>query len=76
MRSRDEYLGIYLNDHAAGAMSGVALARRISATNAGTPQAEITADLAEQIADIATHCSASWRGEIRAPPIIGTTYIA
>jgi hypothetical protein len=51
MRARDEYLRIYLNDHAAGAMSGVGLASRIAATHARTSKAAVTADLLDQIRD-------------------------
>ena len=35
--ARKRYLGIYLNDHLAGAIGGLALARRASKNNAGTP---------------------------------------
>jgi hypothetical protein len=45
----DRYLAIYLNDHLAGSVVGVEMARRTKASNAGT---EIGAVLAEVCAEI------------------------
>lgn len=45
-----DLLGIYLNDHLAGATGGVALARRLRASNAGEP--EFGPSLAEICAEV------------------------
>ncbi|MBB5158541.1 hypothetical protein [Saccharopolyspora phatthalungensis] len=44
-------LGVYLNDHLAGATAGVALARRIAKANRGSASGPPTARLAGQIAE-------------------------
>ncbi|MCX5152148.1 hypothetical protein OHB36_36375 [Streptomyces sp. NBC_00320] len=44
-------LAIYLNDHLAGANSGVCLIRRMARTHSGTPAGSLLAELSEQIAD-------------------------
>ncbi|KOU28499.1 hypothetical protein [Streptomyces sp. WM6368] len=44
-------LAIYLNDHLAGASSGVSLIRRMARTHRGTPAGPPLAELAEQIAE-------------------------
>lgn len=46
----DDLLGIYLNDHLAGATAGVALARRLRESNAGEP--EFGPTLAEICAEV------------------------
>ncbi|WP_433247158.1 hypothetical protein [Actinomadura nitritigenes] len=45
-----DLLGIYLNDHLAGAAGGVALARRIARTHSGSDDAERLSRLADDIA--------------------------
>jgi len=54
--SADRYLGIYLNDHLAGAAVGVGVARRLRQSNAGDPaMGRALADLCAEIeADRAT----------------------
>ncbi len=44
-------LGIYLNDHLAGATGGVELARRAAGTRRGTPAGDVLRSLAEEIAE-------------------------
>lgn len=48
--SGNRYLGIYLNDHLAGAAGGVELARRLRSSNSGDP--ELGAPLARICAEI------------------------
>jgi hypothetical protein len=49
---RRDLLGVYLNDHLAGATTGVGLARRIAASaQPGTESARILSELAGEIAD-------------------------
>src|SRR3954451_8381979 len=45
------FLGIYLNDHRAGAAGGLSLARRCLANNRGTPLAETLDQLVAEIAE-------------------------
>src|SRR5918997_5577154 len=42
-------LGIYLNDHLAGSVVGVELAKRAAASNEGTPLGDFLAELAADI---------------------------
>ncbi|HKO25955.1 MAG TPA: hypothetical protein VJU80_00740 [Solirubrobacteraceae bacterium] len=42
-------LGIYLNDHYAGSVAAVQLARRAARSNRGTPYGEVLATLADEI---------------------------
>jgi hypothetical protein len=42
-------LGIYLNDHLAGAIAGLELARRCYASNSGTPLGDFLAELVQEI---------------------------
>ena len=53
LRSADpeKRLGIYLNDHLAGAMTGVELARRAASNNRGTTVGDELSRLAEAIAE-------------------------
>ena len=46
-----QLLGIYLNDHLAGATAGRELAARLASQNEGTPYAEALTALAEEIAE-------------------------
>ena len=48
-KSSNKLLSIYLNDHLAGSMIGVGLARRASASNSGTPLGEHLEALAAEI---------------------------
>lgn len=45
-----DLLGVYLNDHAGGALAGVALARRLARSQIGTPSGAVLASVAEDIA--------------------------
>ncbi|MFD3696833.1 hypothetical protein ACFWUZ_11895 [Streptomyces sp. NPDC058646] len=49
--SPDRLLGIYLNDHLAGAGAGVALARRMARTHRDTPAGPRLAEMASEIAE-------------------------
>jgi hypothetical protein len=44
-------LAIYLNDHFAGSTGGLELARRMAASNEGTPYGKVLADVAGEIAE-------------------------
>jgi hypothetical protein len=46
---RPDLLRLYMQDHFTGAMGGVALARRTSANNAGTPYGDDLAEIANEI---------------------------
>jgi hypothetical protein len=46
-----KYLATYLNDHLAGATTGVELARRAASENAGTPLGDFLSELAQEIAE-------------------------
>lgn len=45
----DSLLAIYLNDHLAGSVLGVELARRVRASNAGTPMGKALAEICAEI---------------------------
>jgi hypothetical protein len=45
----DELLGVYLNDHLAGATSGVELVEKLRANNQGTPLGAVLSSLAGEI---------------------------
>ena len=49
--ARDDLLGIYLNDHRAGAAFGVSLARRSARSNAGTPLGDFLEHLSAEIGE-------------------------
>lgn len=49
--ARDDLLGIYLNDHRAGAAFGLSLARRSARSNDGTPLGDVLEHLAAEIAE-------------------------
>ena len=62
----DELLGVYLNDHLAGATSGAELAEKLRANNQGTPLAAVLSSLASEInEDRATLLGLMERLEIR-----------
>src|SRR5436190_17534451 len=46
-----KYLAIYLNDHLAGSVTAVELARRVAAENADSPYGETLAALRDELAD-------------------------
>ncbi|TDD69532.1 hypothetical protein E1262_12900 [Jiangella aurantiaca] len=50
IRPEPQLLGIYLNDHLAGATAGVQLVRRLARSMRGTPLGEPLSGLAEEIA--------------------------
>ncbi|MGI8515920.1 MAG: hypothetical protein ACR2NT_12490 [Acidimicrobiia bacterium] len=50
-RSDSTLLGVYLNDHAAGAIGGIELARRIARSHCRSANAETLARIAADIAD-------------------------
>mgnify|MGYP002624834456 CR=1 FL=1 len=47
--AKDKYLEIYLNDHCAGAVAGVRLAKRLARQNSGSRWADDLRELAEEI---------------------------
>jgi hypothetical protein len=71
----DRYLAIYLNDHLAGSVVGVELARRAKASNAGTEIGTAIAEVCAEIeADRETLREAMRRlgvGESRVKPALG-----
>ena len=46
-----KYLDVYLNDHLAGATTGVELAKRASSSNAGTPYGDVLGEIEHEIAE-------------------------
>lgn len=69
--SGNRYLGIYLNDHLAGAAGGVELARRLRASNVGDPEtgAALTRICAEIEADHETLIRLAERLGVRRDPV-------
>ena len=57
--SPDRYLGIYLNDHRAGATAGLALAKRVLRENEGSPLADtlrsVLGEIEEEAATLDLH---------------------
>jgi hypothetical protein len=49
--SASKYLATYLNDHLAGATTGIELVRRAASENAGTPLGDFLSELAGEIAE-------------------------
>jgi hypothetical protein len=66
----DRFLAIYLNDHLAGAVAGVELARRTRASNEGTEIGTVLAEVCAEIeADRETLRSAMRRLQVREAPV-------
>ena len=71
----DRYLAIYLNDHLAGSVAGIELARRAKASNEGTEIGTVLAEVCAEIeADQETLREAMRRLEVsedRVKPVLG-----
>ncbi|HEX7094303.1 MAG TPA: hypothetical protein VF183_00370 [Acidimicrobiales bacterium] len=66
----DRYLGIYLNDHRAGAAAGLALAKRAQRENAGTPFGDALSTLVAAIEeDVAELERVARKLGVRADPV-------
>lgn len=51
VRSGQGLLGIYLNDHLAGATAGLGLARRLAGAHRGSPEGEVLTRIAAEVAE-------------------------